>query len=286
MEIKTKYGSWIPKFSFEETRTKDRKSVDYYLDGQLKSVYMEAPSPVITEIGKIEAEFVTFYESGEIHRVFPRYGQISGFWSVEEEGALLKEITIPLAWGDITVKVACLCFYPGGQLKSITLWENECVSIPTLFGSIDARIGISFYEKGAIKSLEPIRPSVIKTPLGVFLAYDNGPIGVHGDKNSLQFYENGAIRGLKTVQSGVEIILENNELVIIEPEKRPSMLELDEMVVVPIEVGFNGDNIYIIDSDGKRMDFSRSTCRFRSFVSKEAIDSVPCGECSSCQHCK
>ena len=35
--------------------------------------------------GDYQAELITFYEDGNVKRVFPLYGQISAYWSVEEE---------------------------------------------------------------------------------------------------------------------------------------------------------------------------------------------------------
>ena len=50
---------------------------EYYDNGGIKSIYAQEPVKIKTSIGIIKAEFITFYESGAIKRIFPVYGGTS-----------------------------------------------------------------------------------------------------------------------------------------------------------------------------------------------------------------
>ncbi|SHJ34704.1 hypothetical protein [Parasporobacterium paucivorans] len=262
--ISTEAGILIPKYDFYETRTKSRNAMEFYASGELKSAYLEKRQQIETPFGKIMAEMVTFYEGGSIRRVFPTYGQISGYWSEKEEGDLLEGIGIQTDRLQINAKLSCISQYPSGKLKSLTLWPGETVTVDTSYGPVTARIGISLYENGVIKSLEPSRGTPISTLAGEFITFDLNAMGIHGDRNSLCFYENAAIKSLTTMHSGIRIA-GDGKMETITPVLVPSMADIEIMVISPIKINFGEKGLAVTDSLGGKHLFSEKEYEFTSF---------------------
>jgi len=99
--------------------------LSFYKSGNIKSISLEQQTEISTPIGIFPAELVTFYEDGSINSLFPLNGQISGFWSEEEEGELAQKYHFSFPFGDFYAKIIGLRFYPDGRVRSLILWPNE-----------------------------------------------------------------------------------------------------------------------------------------------------------------
>lgn len=276
---------YIPKYGAEDFRTRCRDAVTFYKSGKLKSLYLERQQEINSPVGTVKAELVSFYESGSLHRVFPVYGQINGYWSESEEASLLGTSKIETGGQMIEAKISCFSFYESGAVKSLTLWPGESTDILIPSGKIKARLGISFYEDGTIKSVEPDKPVPITYQGSSFIAYDNHPIGVHGDTNSLGFYVDGTIKTLKTTISAV-ILSGGNDKIQIEPERRVGLTDIDTMDIVPLKLEFQGSNLMITDSDGCIHKFALEQYQLGTIQIAENLHAEKdCGVCSSCRGC-
>ena len=151
--IQTSYGELIPKYSELDQRSRDRKSVINYPSGSMKSIYLEGLQTINTKFGILQAEMVTFYENQTLHRVFPTYGKLSGFWSEEEEKNLVPITTIQIGAIVIEAQISGFCFYPEGNIKSITLYPGEQILINSPFYEGMVKNGIKFFQDGQIQSL-------------------------------------------------------------------------------------------------------------------------------------
>lgn len=276
---------YIPRYREEDCRTRSRSAVKFYEDGKLKSIYLDGQQEINTPIGKMKAEMVSFYESGRLLRVFPVFGQISGFWSEEEEAELLSASEITIASQIIKAKISCFHFHESGNLKSVTLWPGERINVMTPVGKMNVRLGISFYENGAIESVEPSQPTGVMYQDCKIYAYDNHPIGVHGDSNSLCFYEDGNLKALKTSVSEVLLSAYGKET-IIKPEYKTSLLDLEEEEIVPIKLEFQNNRLLIFDADGETHDFSMEEYQLKSkFILQNLNFADDCKDCSTCNKC-
>jgi len=283
--IKTPVGKLIPKHRLSETRTRDKDSVEFYPNGLMKSIYLENLTNIITPIGIISCEFITFYENGAIHRIFPIYGKVSGVWTEEEEIKLAPIIKVDCGAVAIYNKLSCICFYEKGTIKSITLYTGEKVMVKVNGGEIEARFGIAFYENGSIKSIEPATPTLVNTPIGMIIAYDNDPVGVHGDTNSLEFDESGEVTKVTTIQSGIEVIDKYGEITHIAAQRKPSFLDIEVMQMFPIKVSIQSNGIGITDSNNQETFFENNKFQFSIFYNMLYIPDACGGNCSNCKGC-
>lgn len=196
--LDTPYGKFVPNFSCAEPRKKYRSSVELYDNGNLRSVYLEEQAAVMTPVGILPAEHITFYEEGGIRRLFPLYGQLNGYWTEENEYELAPQLYLPILGEQICCKPLCIHFYPGGALYSVTIWNRSSITVKTLYGPVTTRFGLSFYEDGKLKSIEPVFRTVLQTPSGTMFPYDPNHALFHADNNSLQFDREGNIIGAKS----------------------------------------------------------------------------------------
>lgn len=199
--ITTPYGDFVPKYQGEDVRQKYRNAVEYYASGALKSIYLQNRTAIDTPIGQMDAELITFYENGKLCRVFPLYGQISAYWSEEEEANL--EIIREIHVGNhmYVCKPRCLHFTDFGVLQSITIWKTHPVAIPTEYGVIETKVGIAFYPNGSIESLEPTYETILCIEGRAVRPFDYQADGLHADYNSLVFSESGKIKGIRNHDS-------------------------------------------------------------------------------------
>lgn len=283
--LNTKFGMLIPKYQVTEARTKHRNAVGFYETGVLKSIYLENKTSIPTAIGNMDAELVTFYENGAVHRIFPLFGQVSGFWSEEEEKNLAQNIIIDMPEVHMENKVSCICFYMGGAVKSISFYSEDMVTATIAENGYQVRIGISFYESGKIKTLEPAIHSEVKTPIGTIFAYDNNPIGIHGDDNSLKFNEDGSIKKVKTVAAAIKITDKDANSMVVKAMEKPSMLEIDKYVIVPISIEFFNDKIEITDSDKVKKYYSYKDYSIAVLNNDQNVLMNTCTDCASCCGC-
>lgn len=186
-------NTYIPRYSEPDHRSKHREALAFHESGEVRSIYLEGIQQISTSIGQLEAELVTFYKSGKIHRIFPLYGQISAYWSEEDEKQLAKKMTVQVGNHEITGKISCIRFYESGAVKSITLWTGEKITLTIGGQVITGRIGISFYESGEAESIEPVFHSYVEIEGKKLHVYNPFACGITGDNNSLKFDKNGKV---------------------------------------------------------------------------------------------
>ena len=189
--INTKYGNLLPCSGASDYRKKHRCAVCFYDSGALRSVYLEEPQVLSFPSGDFQAELITFYEDGNAKRIFPLYGQISAYWSIEEESEYAPEYDFEIAGEIYRIKPECIFFYPSGKIRSITIWPSDELNIKTPAGYIKTKLGIELYESGSIRSIEPVYGTVISTPSGDIRPFRYRPVMMHAENATLRFTENG-----------------------------------------------------------------------------------------------
>jgi hypothetical protein len=276
-EIKTQHGTLIPQYEVEDMGRKDHKYLHFYPNGTLKKLPLQQSQDFETRYGTIAAEHVLFYKDGSLKKLFPLAGKLSGYWTEDKEYALAEDLTLPLPSGPITAKMICVGLYKSGALRSLTLWPGEAVCLPTPIGPIDVRTGIAFYETGELKSLEPLRPTAVDTPIGSIQAFDSDPEGISGDINSLMFGLDGQIIALTTTNCRVVVTVDSETEKIYSPKEKESLCSESVMVSVPLQIEFLNGKVRFNKSFQDEYDLT--ACRFRvePYTAKVAI---PCYECS------
>lgn len=287
-QLKTDYGYLVPKYGESSLRSKFVKSLSFYTSGKLKSIYLEEPTQVITSIGILPAELITFYENGGIHRLFPLNGRISGYWSEEEEYNLASEISLTIQSKNICSKFMSIQFYDSQAIKSITLWRKNEIQLTSLYGMIKTNIGFSLYEDGRLKSIEPKYPMDIPTPIGRLKAYDTTKLGIHADQNSLCFYENQQIKSLKSVTDVIEVTSETGYVSQYTPFFVRNLLNPEEFSIEPITMTFEENTVRIKDYNQGEGIFSLENSSFNIKKLQEVITDLTyaCGDCASCDKCR
>ena len=233
----THAGELVPFFT-ETHRRKIKYSVEFYKDGMIKAVALEEQQEIQTPIGEFPAELVTFFETGELKRFFPLDGKISGLWTEEEEKTLAIPFTFDLSFTKFTAIINGVGFYKSGDIRSITLFPGEAISIQTAYGEIIARNGFSIYESGGLESLEPLSPTQIKTPIGIIAAFDPNAIGINADSNSLVFDESGRVTALVTVSARVAVT-EGERFKTFSPREVVNPLDDETMITEGLKIYFD-----------------------------------------------
>lgn len=278
--IHSKYGDFVPQYRNSGIRKKQLKALSFYKSGKIESISLEEQTEINTPIGKFPVELVTFFEDDSINSLFPLNGQISGFWSEEEEGALAQKFDFAFPFGNFSTKIIGLRFYRGGNVRSLILWPGERATIDTPAGKMAVRIGFKLYEDGNIESVEPAEPVPVKTPIGSINAYDANAIGIDADKNSLGFDRKSRLTSLATFDI---IVVKNNkgEKKITFPKLKPGLTE--EYEKVPVKLRFGEDTVTI--DDGNRVNeymISKSTFKI---TGGDYTELKNCEDCSSCKGC-
>ncbi|MCE1174148.1 MAG: hypothetical protein LWW77_06005 [Propionibacteriales bacterium] len=257
--IATAAGELVPRYEKLEVRTKPGQSLSFYKSGALRTVYLEDQTEVDTPIGPLPAELVSFYEDGSLNTVFQLNGQLSYAWTETDEKSLAVEWTLPFSFDTITAKMISIRFYPGGEVRSLTLWPGEMILLNTPVGRTLARTGVRLHPNGALASFEPSFPLQVETPIGVLTAYDVDAFTVDGDQNSLRFDEHGTLTHLTTAG---EVIVETPDRGTVRVGSRTRYaLTSDVRVKLPIEISFEGDQVVI--DNGQQLDsFSLTECSF------------------------
>lgn len=282
--ISTPVGELIPQYRIGEAGERQRKhrsSLSFHPNGLIKSAALDRPMPVRTPLEMVTAELVTFYDSGEMNRVFPLNGKVDAFWNELQERELAEPIEFSLKIGRFRAKVMCIHFYPSGALKSLTFWPDEKVLILTPHGPALCRAGLSLYENGNLKSYEPSRPVKIETAIGEIYAFDSEIIGIHGDQNSVQFDVNGKLRSLKTVHTGIGVERKGLPLEKIEPMELPSLIHEEEMRTVPLKLDFGENLLQVTVHSNQIHDFSLPNADLSTY---RMIGEAKSG-CSGCSGC-
>ncbi|MDQ7831001.1 MAG: hypothetical protein RDU30_04675 [Desulfovibrionaceae bacterium] len=243
--IATPYGAFIPRSEATDERTKTGASLEWYRDGALRSIILEKRTLVPTPAGKVLAEQILFYPGGAIKRVFPLCGRTSAYWTQEDEAGLLAPFGVSTPLGCITAKFLSLAFDKCGRLRSLTLFPGQIVDLPTPVGTMPTRIGAAFYPDGALRSVEPGRPTEVPTPAGRVLAFDPDATGITGDVNSLQFDPAGRLTHVATVRTRLTIQDQaGNEREIL-PAFRESLCGNSETEPVAMSVSFEPGRVVV-----------------------------------------
>lgn len=283
----TPLGSLIPQYGEEHVRRRFTKSVSFYDSGKLHSIALENQTPIKTPLGVFPAELVTFYESGALKRLFPLNGKISGYWSEEDEAALVEPLAFDLPVGRFQAKIISLHFYGDGALKSLTLFPKQVLSLSTPAGRLPVRNGFSLYESGAVKSVEPAMPVPVMTPLGLIHAYDANAVGINADHTSLAFSETGAIKSLVTSTDDITVTDAANREILITPISTQAAEDddagEDELLLSPVSITFEQSRILFnlmtplhFDLAKHRFSVSHVPLPFKTCAS------AACASCSGC----
>ncbi len=279
--LATACGAVVPQYGDEHVRRKYTQSLSFYPSGAVKSISLEEQNEVLTPMGEFPAELVTFYETGEVKRVFPLNGKISGYWSEKDEAQLALPFRFEFDFGSFCVKLIGLHFYKSGALKSLTLFPGEVITLTTPMGEIPVRTGFSLYESGNLKSIEPAEPVLLMTDLGPFTAFDPIRIGVHADDNSLAFYEDGRLFALSTVSDKIGITENSGKFHLFGPTERPDPLDDEKTTTLPLRIRFEDGRI-VVEEERVQV-FDSAAVRINVFPTlKQGLGCSP-ADCASCK---
>ncbi len=280
--FQTPIGILTPQYEIDSDRRTDITPIYFHDNGNIKSISLQSQIKVNTSVGIIPAEYILFYPDESVQRIFPLNAKLSGFWSEEDEYTLAENISFNLPCGNFDAKVISLLFYQTGELKSITFWPHEHVTINSPVGTIECGYGISFYKDGSISSLEPKMPLLVTTPIGHILPFDNNPLELNGDANSLKFYEDGSIKSLKTTTDRIEIIHKDVMIADFKPASILSILNYSEMETVPLIINFHEDTVTF--NNNPDLEYSISSNDFNIYPSELKVTNS-CSDCSNCLGC-
>lgn len=280
--IHSPVGVLIPRYTRPDFRTKELKSISFYENGSVHSVCLNEQTDIETPLGVFPAELVTFYENGTLHSIFPLNGQISFSWSEQEEGELAQIYNFHLPFGDITVKLNGMRFYPNGKLKSLLFWPGETVLLHTPAGVFSARIGVHLFEDGALESFEPAAPTEIATPIGPVLAYDVNALAVDANINSVRFDRAGRLVQVKTSGS---VIIQRPDMDRMRISS-PTRIGLTDNTVIKLPLALSFENEHITIDDGKQsFTFAIADNRFLVLPDFDLSGFECAGECGGCPGC-
>ena len=255
--VETQAGNLVPQYSTDDLRKKTVQAVSFYRSGSLRSLPLEKQSTVTTPIGEMPAEFLTFYESGAVKRVFPLNGKLSGYWGEEEEAALSEKLTVEVGENRLIANCISIGFYEQGTVESVTFWPGDYVLVNTSVGKIQTRIGAKFNCTGRVLSVEPAVPTTVETPIGKITAYDNDAVGIVGDNNSLAFHENGEIRSVTTMHTKVVVTDLEGNTTELSPATRESLCGNGDTEHVPMVIEFVSEGVRVkTESGGSSRSFS------------------------------
>lgn len=275
--IKKEYALLIPQFEDSEARRKDKSSISFYQNGEIKSISLNKKTEIKTKTGVYSAERILFYESGEIKCIFPLDGKVTGYWSEEDEYELAENFSFDLKCGKIKNKVINIRFYKDEAIKNITLWPGEKAVIKIPEKELEIRTGLSLYPDGSLESCEPDYPTPVQSPIGNITAYDCNALGINADLNSLSFSQSGQIKSLKTSTDIIEIIDNDGAITTIKPGLKPHLfnnkIKLTEPISIKFEEGFVYFNVFN-KSRYKISDFK--------FIAKNNAHNME-SQCSNCQ---
>jgi hypothetical protein len=281
-ELVTPLGVLVPQFETDKVRRKYTSSVTFYNNGNIRSMALHRQTPIPTSLGKFPAELLTFYENGNLKRLFPLNGKISAYWTEEDEYCLAQELDFDFSFGNFKKKVIALYFYESGSVKGLTFWPGDSVDIHSPIGEVKARIGITLYPDGQLKSFEPNAPVTAATPIGAITAYNPDAIGIHGDMNSFVFYEDGRIKSLMSSHNLVTITDQNGRKEAVSPRLKRSLLHDSKIDIVPLSIIFNDNTVRLGNSFIKQ--YNLNNCTFTIYQIPQIYKPIING-CSSCDKC-
>ena len=241
--LQTSVGEVVPIYSVEDQGRKKLTPIKYYKEGTIRSISLQNATTITTSIGEISAELITFYRDGSLCRLFPLNGKLSGYWTEENEIKLAETLPISTPIGNIEAKAIYVHFHETGQLKSVTLWPDENVTLSTPLGTIPVRKGMAFHKCGTLASCEPAKPTKLQTPIGDIEAFDPNPNGMSGEKNSLSFSEDGILTALSTQGSSIKVLEGNGSTTTYHPSVVTSLCSDDEFSLEALHIEFREKEI-------------------------------------------
>lgn len=274
--LDTPIGTLVPQFNANTLRKRQLPAILFHPNGMIRNLPLEEQVMVPTPLGPIPAELVTFHDSGELKRVFPLNGALNGYWTQEDELRLAAPMDLETPAGPVRAKFLSLYFGPRGSLRSLTLWPGQTIDVPSPLGSVTARIGVSFFDSGAIRSLEPATPWAVPTPVGEVLAWNPDAIGISGDANSLLFRENGGLLGLVTSTNSFDVTLENGRMRRVSPPLRRHPCDADRMEAGPLALEFGGGTVAFASSALPRLSVASAGVTVTGFAPPLPSLSVSC----------
>jgi len=234
----THAGELIPAYT-ETHRRKIKYSVEFYKNGMIKAAALDEQQEIQTPIGEFPAELVTFFETGELKRFFPLDGKISGLWSEQEEKSLAIPFTFDLSFTKFTAIITGVGFYKSGDIRSITLFPGETITVQTKYGEIITYNGFSIHESGELESLEPLNRPQIQTPIGVIAAFDPNAVGVNADSNSLVFDKSGNVTALVTVNNRIAVQTQDGRFLTFVPREVVNPLDDETKITEGLKIYFD-----------------------------------------------
>ena len=108
------YGDVVPLYQVEPMGRREQTPVRLYKDGSLRSLPLQERTFVHTLAGVFPAEHLTFYPGGELRRLFPSAGKLTGFWSEEMEYAQAPFCEFKVGFHRFKARPISIQFYPGG----------------------------------------------------------------------------------------------------------------------------------------------------------------------------
>ncbi|HOF09849.1 MAG TPA: hypothetical protein PLV33_07625 [Opitutaceae bacterium] len=281
--LQSPVGTLVPLYQMAalgERQKKDRRSLGFFESGKIKSVALDCAMPVRTPLGVFKAEAVSFYEDGAINRLFPLNGQIDGYWSERNEGALAERLDFDLPVGRFSAKIISLHFYPSGALKSLTLWPGERITLQTPLGPMRIRTGFSLYEDGAVRSVEPAGVEALATPVGVVKAFDAEVMGMNADQNSVRFSPAGRLISVKTIHTGLRVLVTGEAERRIEPWETASLIDDVGRRTVPMLIEFGECSIKVVAERTHRFEQGKSSI---TTFSRDRVIREACSSCAGCE---
>ena len=278
----THVGELVPAHT-ETHRRKVKYSIEFFKNGMVKAVSLDEQQEIQTPIGEFPAELVTFFETGELKRFFPLDGKITGLWSEEEEKNLAIPFAFDLSFTKFSAIITSVGFYKNGDIRSITLFPGETITIKTAYGEFPVRNGFSLYESGELESLEPLNNAQIKTPIGVISAYDPGAVGVNADSNSLMFDKSGRVTALVTAGNRIAVQTEDGRFLTFAPREVVNPLNNETMMTEGLAISFDYDEGTVtFNGDNGKSTFKVNGNGFTVIAYNASVYMCSPEDCASC----
>jgi len=264
-KLNTSAGSITPQYFTEDMGRRRATPIYFHKTGNIKSLPIQQACTVTTPIGDIFAEYITFYDTGELRKVFPLNGRLSGYWTEKDEFKMADPVMFKTDIGSFTTKPICINFYKCGALRSVTLWPGEVIKVKSRYGVAGVKIGIAFYETGELKSFEPNTPYTIQTPIGELTAFATDPEGINGDVNSLQFHKDGQLKAMLTVNDTVKVTLADGTTKSFSPSLKSSYCSDLVKIPVPLLIEFNNGKARFNNSKSDEFDICHCSFKIEEF---------------------
>ncbi len=275
--LETSVGNLVPRYTLDDEGRKKEAPVKFFKSGELKSLPLEEPTEIQTSIGVIKSELLIFYKSGALWRTFPLNGQVTGFWTEENEYELAEAIEIPTSIGTIKVKPIYVQFYETGELESILFWPNEQVKINSHVGEVLIHKGICFHKNGVVKGFEPVGELAVESTIGTLKVYDPDPNGIHAESHSINFYEDGEIESIITSSNQITAIKDGLEYKNFSPKIVTSYCNENAFFISPLKVIFEEDSLsFIIGNEPVNKTSSSLEYKIAEYVPDKPISGVGC----------